>query len=124
MIETGVLFDPIGHPIYWHEPAGRTVASLPDDAQLWREIWKHRDHLGGFAHTHPGSGIPHPSQTDLDTFVAVERALGRELLWHILSADMVILCVVDSVTRVSVEVCSEAEVARFAPELRARSRYR
>ena len=72
-----------GEVIHRHQPSGRTIGSLPDDRHLWVEIWENRAHLLGVAHSHPGAGFPHPSQTDITTFKAIENALGRRLHWWI-----------------------------------------
>ena len=78
-------------PLFWHLPQGRTSVSLPDSRELWDVLWSYRkDPSLGFAHSHPGSGVPVPSQTDLTTFSAIERALGRKLSWWITSSDQVI----------------------------------
>ena len=92
MIETGVVIDVEGRPVFWHLPAGRTGASLPDSPTLWNVLWDHHKSgvLLGFAHSHPGSGIPGPSYTDVTTFAAIESALGRRLAWWITSSDHVI----------------------------------
>lgn len=92
MIEAGVVIDINGAPIYWHLPDGRTGGSLPDSQPLWEVLWEHRDILGGFAHSHPGSGTPDPSRTDITTFIAVEAGLGRHLDWWITSSDRLIVC--------------------------------
>lgn len=84
MIETAVVIGPEG-PLYWHVPAGRTAGSIPDSRELWDVLWEHRKYLIGVAHTHPGSGIPAPSWTDITTFVAIQKGLGRELVWWIAS---------------------------------------
>lgn len=87
MIEAGVVIGPDG-PIYWHLPPGRTGGSIPDTRQLWEVLFENR-HLDflGFAHSHPGSGWPGPSYTDLTTFAAIEAGLGRRLIWYITSFD-------------------------------------
>jgi proteasome lid subunit RPN8/RPN11 len=87
MIEAGVIIDLDGEPLHWHLPAGRTSASIPDSRELWDVLWTNRERIAGFAHTHPGSGIPAPSHEDVTTFSAVELALGRRLDWWIASAD-------------------------------------
>jgi len=90
MIEAGVLVVN-GQPVYWHHPEGRTGGSLPDSRSLWDLLWALRKaDLLGFAHSHPGSGVPGPSHTDLTTFAAVELGLGRRLAWWITSSDHVI----------------------------------
>jgi hypothetical protein len=91
MMEAGVLISKNGEAAYWHEPAGRTSGSLPDSPDLWSVIWELRDHIGGFAHSHPGWGVPGPSQEDVTTFAAVEAALGRRLNWWIISHDKIVL---------------------------------
>ena len=92
MIEAGVVIDKAGEPIHWHLPPGRTAGSIPDTRQLWDVIWDNRDIIQGFAHSHPGSGPPTPSQTDLGTFVAIEAALGKRLTWWITSSNRFLEC--------------------------------
>ncbi len=92
MIECGVVIDKEGCPFHWHLPPGRTAGSIPDTRNLWDVFWEHRENLMGFAHSHPGSGIPGPSQTDLSTFVAIEAALGQRLDWWITSSTSLIVC--------------------------------
>jgi len=87
MIEAGVLIAKNGEPIHWHLPPGRTSGSIPDTRTLWDVIWENRDYVLGFAHSHPGGGVPSPSLTDLTTFAAIEAALGRRLLWWITSSE-------------------------------------
>lgn len=67
------------------------MGALPDSRELWDVFWTHRATLLGFAHTHPGRGIPGPSHTDLTTFAAVEAGLGKRLHWWIASSDHVVL---------------------------------
>ena len=50
-------------------------------------MWEHRKILGGVAHVHPGYGEPTPSHEDVSTWAAVERGLGRRLLWPIITMD-------------------------------------
>lgn len=90
-MEAGVVIDKNLSPIHWHLPPGRTGGSLPDSRNLWDVIWENRDIVQGFAHSHPGSGAPAPSGTDLSTFVAVEAALGRRLDWWITSSDRLLI---------------------------------
>lgn len=89
-VEAGVLIDLDGNPIFWHLPQDRSVAYLPDSRTLWNEIWHDRKRISGFAHSHPGCGIPGPSQEDLTTFAAVELALGKRLIWWIVSGDEIV----------------------------------
>lgn len=86
-VEVGAVFDHDGLVLKVWDPLNATAASLPDDAELWRFVWEHRDRVGGFAHSHPGGGVPAPSGTDLVTFKAWESALGRPLVWPIITSD-------------------------------------
>lgn len=89
-VEAGVLVAKDGSPIFWHLPVDRSAGYLPDSQDLWEVIWANRDNVLGFAHSHPGSGLPGPSMEDLTTFAAVEAALGRRLIWWITSADQLV----------------------------------
>jgi len=93
MIEAGVVIDKSGEPLFWHLPPGRSALSLPDSRTLWDVIWDafKADTLLGFAHSHPGSGVPGPSYSDVTTFAAIEAALGKRLDWWITSSDHVVL---------------------------------
>jgi len=90
-IEAGVLVDLKGEPLFWHLPQDRSGGALPDSRQLWDVIWENRENLLGFAHSHPGSGTPGPSWTDVTTFSAVEQALDKRLDWWITSSDRLIV---------------------------------
>lgn len=91
MIEAGVVVTAAG-PVFWHLPTGRSGGALPDSRDLWDVLWDLRkEEQLGFAHSHPGSGVPGPSWTDITTFAAVELGLGRRLDWWITSSDRVIL---------------------------------
>lgn len=90
-IETGVLISKSNEPIYWHLPQGRNSVYLPDSKDLWDIFWENRESISGFAHSHPGSGIPHPSFEDITTFSAIELALGQNLNWWIVSSDKEII---------------------------------
>ena len=84
-METALVFDRQGRTIYWHEPNGRTSGSIPDTRSLWDVLWENRNILGGVAHTHPWDGEANPSGTDITTFDAIERGLGRQLLWPVVT---------------------------------------
>ncbi len=85
-METGVVISENEVPIYWHAPRGCTEVSIPDTTKLWDVLWLNRARVMGYAHTHPGAGVPFPSQEDLTTFAALEAALGRRLVWWIVSS--------------------------------------
>jgi hypothetical protein len=84
----GVAADEVA--FHWHLPPGRSGGSLPDSPDLWQILWTHRDRVYAFAHSHPGSGLPAPSDTDLTTFAAVEQGLGKRLVWYICSSDSLV----------------------------------
>jgi len=85
MMETAMVFDEDGRPIFWHEPPGRSGGYLPDSRSLWDVLWENRARLGGVAHTHPWDGQAYPSGTDVTTFAAVEAGLGKKLLWPVVT---------------------------------------
>lgn len=91
-MEAGVVIGVDGEPIHWHVPPDRSVGALPDSRPLWDVLWEHREDLLGFAHSHPGGGMPGPSYTDVTTFRAIEKALGRRLLWWITSSEGLVIC--------------------------------
>jgi hypothetical protein len=91
MKEAGVVIDRNGRTLYWHTPSLRTAGALPDSRTLWDVLWSNRATVAGFAHSHPGSGVPGPSYTDVTTFDAIESALGGRLDWWIASDDALIL---------------------------------
>ena len=92
MIEVGVAVDIYGKPFYWHLPEGSSAGGIPDTKSLWDVMWENRFKLWGFAHSHPGTGLPSPSGTDITTFAAIEAALGTRLSWWITSKDRLCVC--------------------------------
>jgi hypothetical protein len=91
-IEAGVVIDDDGEALYWHLPHGRSAGGLPDSSDLWWKVfWAQRDRITGFAHSHPGNGLPGPSHEDITTFAAVEQGLGKRLEWYICSADRLVI---------------------------------
>lgn len=119
-IETGVVLDLDNKPIFWHCPQNRGTAILPDSRELWDVIWENRANISGFAHTHPfHCGAPAPSGTDITTFIAIEKALGKRLDWWILSLDNV--CLVKWLgpdEKVYVRYTTEGPEPEWAVELR------
>lgn len=81
--EVGLVFDQRGKTIHWF--GGQSPGSIHDSRSLWDVIWENRDRLGGVAHTHPWDGPANPSHTDITTFDAIERALGKQLLWPVVT---------------------------------------
>lgn len=90
-MEAGAVLAKDGTVVHWHLPADRSSGALPDSRPLWDVLWESRDRLAGFAHSHPGKGLPGPSETDLSTFEAVEAGLGIRLSWWITSETDLIL---------------------------------
>ena len=129
MIETGAVINIHGEPIFWHEPGGRSGGALPDSRQLWDVLWQAQSHgwLAGFAHSHPGGGVPGPSREDVSSFVAIENALGRPLNWWITSADRTVIVrrsTMDSVPGREIYASTQIVVENepiWVPELRRRS---
>ena len=120
MIEAGVVIDKRGEPMFWHLPEGRSAGSLPDSRTLWDVIWDafNADTLLGFAHSHPGSGVPGPSYSDVTTFAAVEAALGKRLDWWITSSDHVVLIRWTGPDKISYRATIVTEALSWAAELR------
>lgn len=86
-IEAGVVFGFDHEVIHWHLPENRTGGALPDSRKLWDVLWENRLRVWGFAHSHPGSGLPGPSWEDVTTFAGIELGLGRRLIWPIITSD-------------------------------------
>lgn len=120
MIEAGVVVDKSGQPMFWHLPEGRTAGSLPDSRSLWDVLWNafNEGTLLGFAHSHPGSGVPGPSYSDVTTFAAVEAALGERLDWWITSADHVVLLRWSGPDKISYRSTLVQEAPAWVAELR------
>lgn len=91
MREAGAVIGKDGDVMHWHVPPNRSVGALPDSRELWDFLWSNRDRVAGFAHSHPGSGVPGPSFEDVSTFSAIELALGRRLDWWITSSDFTVV---------------------------------
>lgn len=92
MIENGVLVGLDGQPLFWHRPENRDSISLPDSAELWKQFWDNKENVLGFAHSHPGEGIPAPSWTDITTFSGIELALGKRISWWITTSNFLVIC--------------------------------
>ncbi len=120
MQEAGVVIGWCGDPIFWHIPGNRQAGYLPDSRNLWNVLWENRDLIQGFAHSHPGSGVPSPSSEDLSTFKAVEKALGRRLVWWIVSSDSIIYYLTE--TGRTMQPCSEAPWVKALREVSSYAR--
>lgn len=120
MIEAGVVIDKSGQPLFWHLPEGRTAGSLPDSRTLWDVIWGafQDGTLLGFAHSHPGSGVPGPSYSDVTTFAAIEAALGQRLMWWITSETHVVELAWTGEDRLSYRATLVQEAPAWVAELR------
>jgi len=91
MKEAGVVIDLQGQPVFWHAPEDRDTGAIPDSRTLWDVLWENRKTIAGFAHSHPGGGVPGPSHTDVTTFAAIEAGLGKRLDWWITSEDAMVV---------------------------------
>jgi hypothetical protein len=87
VLESAVVIGNSNEALFWFLPADRSATHIPDSRLLWEYIWENREWIKGVAHSHPGSGIPVPSWEDLTTFSAMEKALGKELSWWIVTSD-------------------------------------
>ena len=88
-VEVALVFDKEGKTIAFHEPAGRGPENIPDTRSHWEVLEENWDRLGGVAHVHPWSGNAIPSPTDVTTFRAIEKGLGKILLWVVVTFDQV-----------------------------------
>lgn len=122
MMEVALVFDTEGRTIHWHVPQAPEVDAIPDSRALWDVLWENRHRLGGVAHSHPWKGYPAPSQKDVTTFSAVERGLGKRLLWPVVTMDKVGYWVFNPV-HVGYSPCETQEpfVLQGLEELRQRS---
>ena len=123
MIETALVYGSDHKILHWHLPAGRTGGSIPDSPDLWNVLWDNRRLVMGVAHSHPGTGVPSPSWTDLTTFAAIESGLGKRLYWPILSEDSYTLVEWEE----SFSCYSQVQISDEPPwayELRLKSGYR
>lgn len=69
--------------------ASSSPAALPDSRARWEAIWRHRTEIELLVHSHPIG--PHAfSAEDESTMKAVEDALGRELVWAVVSPEGVL----------------------------------
>jgi hypothetical protein len=90
MREVGVIIGFDGKPLHWHSD-GTSSGWIPDRRSLWEAFWDNRISMMGFAHSHPGGGVPGPSYTDLITFAAAETGVGKRLFWYIVSSEHTVL---------------------------------
>lgn len=120
MVEAGVVIDKSGQPVFWHLPEGRTAGGLPDSRTLWDVIWGafQDGTLLGFAHSHPGGGVPGPSYSDVTTFAAIEAALGTRLTWWITSETHVVELAWAGGDRLSYRATLVQEAPAWVAELR------
>ena len=61
-----------------------SATSIPDEAERWETIWKHRDEITEIAHSHPGEFLDF-SHEDLTTMEAVEAGTGKTFTWSIVT---------------------------------------
>lgn len=122
-VEAGILLDLNQQPLYWHIPPDRSGGALPDSRDLWDVIWENRNNISGFAHSHPGGGVPGPSHTDVTTFAAVEAALGERLNWWIISSEAAVICQHLGPGKYDYEVRRVGYGSSWVPRLRELSGY-
>lgn len=83
--EAALVFDKEGKTMVWHIPEGSSAGSIPDSRSLWEFLMENKDRIGGVAHTHPWEGAAWPSSTDVTTFSAIERGLGKRFVWPVVT---------------------------------------
>ncbi len=79
--------------ILWSD-AGDSPVRLPDSRARWEAIWSRRDRIAEIAHSHPVGPLAF-SREDETTMRALASALGRSLLFSVVSPDGMIRCTED-----------------------------
>ena len=69
--------------VLWSD-ASRSPVALPDSRERWEAIWSRRDAIVEIAHTHPLGGAKF-SHEDLTTMDALDSALGRKLVYSVVT---------------------------------------
>ena len=72
-----------GDCILWSDASHSPVA-LPDSRARWETIWAQRARIVEIAHTHP-TGVASFSCVDETTMVALDSALGRRLVYSVVT---------------------------------------
>lgn len=121
MREVGVVLGDQNQPIFWHLPEDRTVVHLPDSGSLWDIFREKKASITGYAHSHPGDGLPMYSYMDATTFAAIEDGLGRRIDWWVTSETHLIIARWVGPDRLSYGVSSVDLEPSWADELRERS---
>lgn len=124
-IEAAALIHANGREVLcWHLPDGRTWASVPDTSELLQLLVQHRAEMAGTAHSHPGTGVPGPSWTDITTYSVLEKYFGTRFRHWIASMDRMVLVIWCGPDRYdyAVTAIDKAEEPPWAEELRCKSR--
>ncbi len=74
--------------ILWSD-ASQSPVALPDSRARWEAIWRVRERLAEIAHTHP-VGPASFSTEDETTMDALDAALGRTLIYSVVTPDTMI----------------------------------
>ncbi len=119
MREVAAIINKEGNAVYWN--CSFESAAIQDSKSVWQFIWENRDKISGAAHSHPGTGVPVPSNTDLTTFKAIDAALGLNLTWWIVSANKVVICRGDLLNDYAAIEVPPTQL--WLPELRKLSNY-
>jgi len=69
--------------VLWSD-ASRSPVALPDSRERWEAIWSRREDIVEIAHTHPLGGARF-SNEDLTTMGALDSALGRKLVYSVVT---------------------------------------
>jgi proteasome lid subunit RPN8/RPN11 len=87
-VEVATVFDYTGAALYWTSCLESGPTYIPDSRSLWEFLWDRREVVHGVAHSHP-HGMNDPSDTDVTTWRAIEKGLGRKLFWPIVTTSSV-----------------------------------
>jgi hypothetical protein len=98
--EVFFLIGPGGAVLFRDEGDG--PAYIPDSRARWEAIWSNRDALVELAHSHPVGPLAF-SNEDVTTMDALESALGRALVFSVISPEGMIRRQDGAVVRVDSE---------------------
>lgn len=74
--------------VLWADAAGMASA-LPDSRSRWEAIWQHRDRLLEISHSHPTGGAFFSAE-DETTMAALDDAMGRKLVYSLVTPDVLL----------------------------------
>lgn len=99
-VEVCFLLDADG-TVLWRDRS-TSPAELPDSAERWREMWRHREILSLIAHSHPRGPLAF-SREDRTTMEAIDAGLGRPMRYAVVTADGLIYREPDGTDRIATD---------------------